>query len=194
MAGEIPATSLFGVRRFPFCGSCANTAAAPARSLLPRPVPAHPLMQTEIKELHRTRIPRPAIYVTAMSCGMLMAMAIQIMLARSGIELAMAWRSLLTGEALQARSAGAWWLMAGTAFLTGAIVAGALSRLPLPWRRLRLVRWVLGAAIVSALAAAGHVAALAPDQSVAGHVAASLAALVAAALVAQFGAYFSVKR
>jgi hypothetical protein len=151
-------------------------------------------MQTEIKEPPRIRIPRPAIYVTAMTCGMLVAMAIQIVLARSGFELAAAWRALLTGQALQARSAGAWWLMAGAAFLTGAIVGGALSRLPLPWRQLRLVRWVVGAAIVYALAEAGHMATLAPDQSVPGHAAASLAALCAAALVAQFGAYFSVKR
>jgi putative exporter of polyketide antibiotics len=84
--------------------------------------------------------------------------------------------------------------MAGAAFLTGAIVAGALSRLPLPWRRLRLARWVLGAAIVYALAEAGHLATLAPNQSAPGHAAASIAALAAAALVAQFGAYFSVKR
>jgi hypothetical protein len=151
-------------------------------------------MQNAIKEPPRTRLGRPLIYVTAMTCGVLAAMATQILLARSGVELAGAWRSLLTTQALQTRAAGAWWLMAGAAFLTGAIVAGALSRLPLPWRRLRLVRWVLGAAIVYALAEAGHVAPLAPGQSVPAHAAASLAALCAAALVAQFGAYFSVKR
>lgn len=151
-------------------------------------------MQNAIKELPRTRLARPLIYVAAMTCGVLAAMATQILLARSGVELAGAWRSLFTTQALQTRAAGAWWLMAGAAFLTGAIVAGALSRLPLPWRQLRLVRWVIGAAVVYALAEAGHLATLAPGQSVSGHTAASLAALSAAALVAQFGAYFSVKR
>ena len=151
-------------------------------------------MQDAIKELPRTRLARPLIYVTAMTCGVLAAIATQILLARSGVDLASAWRALFTAQALQTRAAGAWWLMAGAAFLTGAVVAGALSRLPLPWRRLRLVRWVLGAGIVYALAEAGHLATLASGQSVPAHAAASLAALSAAALVAQFGAYFSVKR
>jgi hypothetical protein len=151
-------------------------------------------MPSSIKEPPRTRLPRVLIYVTAITCGVLAAMATQILLARSGVELAALWRSLLTAQALQTRSAGAWWLMAGVAFLTGAVVAGALSRFPLPWRSLRLLRWLLGAAIVYALAQTGHLATLAPDQSAGGHAAATLAALCAAALVAQFGAYFSVKR
>jgi hypothetical protein len=151
-------------------------------------------MQNDIKELPRTGLPRALIYVTAITCGVLAAMVIQILLAHSGIELAGAWRALLSTQALQTRAAGAWWLMAGAAFLTGALVAGALSRLPLPWRRLRLLRWVMGAAVVYALAEAGHLATLAPGQSAPAHAAASLAALGAVALMAQFGAYFSVKR
>jgi hypothetical protein len=151
-------------------------------------------MQNAIKEPPRTRLPRPLIYVTAMTCGVIAAMATQIMLARSGVDLAGAWRALFTAQALQTRAAGAWWLIAGAAFLTGAVVAGALSRLPLPWRRLRLVRWVLGTAIVYALAEAGHLAVSAPGQSAAAHAATSIAALAVAAVVAQFGAYFSVKR
>jgi hypothetical protein len=151
-------------------------------------------MQNTIKEPPRTPLPRALIFVTAITCGILAAIAVEIALAHSGVELAGAWHTLLTPQALQIRSAGAWWLMAGAAFLTGAIVAGALSRLPLPWRRLRAVRWILGGALVYGLAQAGDAATLAPGQSVPAHVAASLGALFAAALVAQFGAYFAVKR
>jgi hypothetical protein len=151
-------------------------------------------MQDTIKDPPRTPLPRALIYVTAVTCGILAAMMVEIVLAHSGIALAGAWRTLLTTQVLQTRSASVWWLMAGAAFLTGAIVAAALSRLPLPWRRLRLMRWILGAAIVYALGQVGHAAKLASGQSVPAHVAASLGALVAAALVAQFGAYFAVKR
>ena len=72
---------------------------------------------------------------------------------------------------------------------------GALSRLPLPWYRFRLLRWLASAALVFGLAHVGHSAAL---QSAAGnvsvHVAATFAALCAAALMALFGAYFALKR
>jgi hypothetical protein len=151
-------------------------------------------MTDTITDPSRIRIGRPLIYVTAVTCGVLAAMVTQILLARSGIELAAVGRAVLTQGALQTRAAGAWWLMAGIAFLVGAVVAGALSRLPWPWQALRLVRWVLGAVVVYALAEAGHMASLAPEQPAPAHAAASLAALCAAALVAQFGAYFSVKR
>ena len=151
-------------------------------------------MQIAIRELPRTELPRPLIYVTATTCGVLAAMVAQILLVRSGIEVAGAWRNLLWAEALQLRSAGAWWLTAGAAFLASAAVAGALSRLPLPWHRLRLLRWILGTAIVFALAEVGHSAAITSSQAIRAQVAVSLVALCAAALVAQFAAYFAVKR
>ncbi len=160
------------------------------------PFPPSPAdcMKIPIQELPRTELPRSLIYVTAMTCGVLAAMTAQIVLARNGIEISAVWRNLLSAEALQLRSAGVWWLMAAAAFLGGTAVAGALSRLPWPWHRLRLVRWVLGAAIVFALAEAGHQAATASTQPLGAHLAVSLLALCAAALIAQFGAYFAVKR
>jgi len=74
------------------------------------------------------------------------------------------------------------------------LVAAALSRLPLPWHRFRLMRWVLGAAIVFALAEAGHIASTAGGHGGGAHAAVTLSTLVAAALVALFGAYFAMKR
>jgi hypothetical protein len=152
-------------------------------------------MITPIRELPRTDLPRPAVYATGVVCGIFTAIVVQILLSRYyGIELAGAWRNLLSAQTLQLRSAGTWWLMAGSAFLMSAVVAGALSRLPLPWLRFRLLRWILGAAVVSALAEAGHMAAEAGGHDGGAYVGATLAALIAAALASLFGAYFAAKR
>jgi len=151
-------------------------------------------MTTTIEELPRTELPPVLVYVTGMCCGVLGAMAVQIMLARSGIELVDLWRNILTAQALQIRSAGAWWLMIGAAFLVSAVVVAALSRLPLPWLRFRLLRWILGTAIVFALGEAGHIASTAGGHGGGAQTLMTLASLGAAALVALFGAYFAIKR
>ena len=108
------------------------------------PSPALPApMQTPIRELPRTDLPRASVYATGVACGVLAAIAVQILLSRAGIELSGVWRNLLSAQALQLRSAGAWWLMAGSAFLASALVVAALSRLPLPWHSFRLLRWIM---------------------------------------------------
>jgi hypothetical protein len=151
-------------------------------------------MTAPIRELPRTEVPRALVYVTGVCYGVLAAIAVQIMLSRSGIELSDLWRNILSAQALQMRSAGAWWLMVGASFLVSALVVAALSRLPLPWHRFRLIRWVLGAAIVFALAEAGHIASTVGGHGGGAHAAVTLSTLVAAALVALFGAYFAMKR
>ena len=151
-------------------------------------------MNAPIRELPRTDLPRILAVATGMSCGVLAAMAALILLSQAGIELAGVWRELLAAKGLQLRAAGAWWLMAASAFLVGAAVTGALSRLPLPWHRFRLLRWAAGAALVFGLAHVGHAAALNSGSSVSIHAAATFAALCAAALMALFGAYFALKR
>jgi hypothetical protein len=80
------------------------------------------------------------------------------------------------------------------AFIVSGATAAALSRLPLPWRRFRLLRWVAGAGIVFLLADIGHSAVALEGVSAGANVAASLGALVTAALMAMSGAYFTVRR
>ena len=84
--------------------------------------------------------------------------------------------------------------MGGAAFLTGAVVVAALSRLPWPWHRFRLLRWLLGAVAVAALAEAGHIASTLETPPGGSHVAITLVALFAAAMMSLFGGYFAVKR
>ena len=105
-------------------------------------------MNAPIRELPRTEVPRPLVLVTAMTCGVLAAIAAQIVLAQRGIELAGVWREIAS-RGFHLRAAGAWWMMAGSALLVGAAVAAALSRFPLPWLRFRLLRWIAGAALVA---------------------------------------------
>jgi hypothetical protein len=149
-------------------------------------------MSTHIRELHHAGPPRPLVYVTAVTCGVLAAMTVQLLLSRAGIELAGAWESLFS-KVPQVRSAGIWWLMVGAAFLVGAAVAGILSRLSWPWRRFRVLRWILAAVALFALGDVGH-SPPAAIHSAGAQVAASMVALCAAALMALFGTFFAAKR
>jgi hypothetical protein len=151
-------------------------------------------MDAPIRDLHRTELPRTLALATAVICGMLAAIVTQVLLARRGIELAGVWRDLFAARGLQLRAAGAWWAMVASAFIAGATVAAVISRFPLPWQRLRTLRWVAGAGVVFALAHVGHSASLKAGGGLGMHVAASLAALLAAALMALFGAYFAARR
>jgi hypothetical protein len=137
--------------------------------------------------------PRALTYVTALTCGVLTALAFEIYLSRAGYDLVSAWSSLFSTRSMQLRTAGPWWGVAGVAFVTGGAVAWALRRAPPPWRRWRLLRWLAGALIVYVLAQIGH-SAPSSTASAGAQVAASLSAMTAAALMALCGAYFTVRR
>jgi len=149
-------------------------------------------MSTALRERHEAYLPRPLVYVTAVTCGVLAAMIAQMLLSRAGIELAAAWGSLFS-RVPQVRSAGIWWLMVGSAFLVSALVAGTLSRSPWLWHRFRLLRWILAGAALFALAEIGH-SPPAAAHGIGVQVGASFVALCAAALMALFGAFFAARR
>src|SRR5882672_12596411 len=107
----------------------------------------------------QNELSRALVYVTSMTCGVLAAIAAEILLRRTGVEIADTWRSLASGQSLQIRAVSVFWLMIGSAFVASAVVAAALSRLPPPWLRLRALRWLASAVLVFALAEAGHIAA-----------------------------------
>ncbi|HKA79850.1 MAG TPA: hypothetical protein VKD43_07430 [Xanthobacteraceae bacterium] len=151
-------------------------------------------MQKTKPDLSPIALPRGLIYTTALTCGVLAALALQIYLTRSGYDLVGLWANVFSTKSMQLRTAGPWWAIAGLAFVVSGAVAAALSRLPLPWRRFRLLRWALGAVIVLGLADIGHSASLPEGIGAGANVAASIGALVIAALMAMFGAYFTVRR
>jgi hypothetical protein len=156
-------------------------------------IPSTVGMQSPKRDLARIELPRVLIYTTALTCGVLAALALQIHLSRAGLDLVGLWDSLLSTKALQLRTAGPWWAIGGAAFIASGATAAALSRLPLPWRRFRLLRWAAGAGIVFLLADIGHSTAALEGVGVGANVAADLGALVVAALMAMFGAYFTVR-
>src|SRR5258708_6216892 len=101
-------------------------------------------------------LPATLVYTTALTCGVLAAIAVQAQLKRAGFDLIGLWQNLSSVRAMQLRTAGPWWAVAGLAFIVSGITAAALSRLSLPWRRFRLLRWAAGAAIVFLLADIGQ--------------------------------------
>jgi len=141
----------------------------------------------------QTELSRALVYVSSMTCGVLAAIATEILLRRTGVEIADTWRSIASGQSVQMRAVSVFWLMIGSSFVVSAVVAAALSRLPPPWLRLRTLRWLASAVLVFALAEVGHIAAITAGHGGGAHTAMSLLALAAAALVALFGAYFATR-
>jgi hypothetical protein len=141
----------------------------------------------------QTELSRALVYVTSMTCGVLAAIATEILLRRTGVEIADTWRSIASGQSLQMRAVSIFWLMIGSSFVVSAVVAAALSRLPPPWLRLRTLRWLASAVLIFALAEVGHIAAITAGHGGGAHTAMSMLALAAAALVALFGAYFATR-
>jgi len=152
-------------------------------------------MQSPKRDLSSIALPPGLIYATALTCAVLAALALQIYLRGAGFDFASLWgENAFGGSARELRTTGPWWAIAGIAFVTGGVIAAALSRFPPPWRRLRLLRWVAGAALVLLLAQVGHPSAAPEGVGPGAHVAASLAALVLAAVMGLLGAYVAVRR
>ena len=151
-------------------------------------------MQSPRRDLSSIALPPALIYATALTSGVLAALAVEIYLAGAGFDLASMWREGTFGGARELRTTGPWWAVAGIAFAASWVTAAALSRFPPPWRRLRPLRWVAGAALVLLLAQVGHPSAAPEGVGPGVHLAANLAALVIAAGMGLLGAYVAVRR
>jgi hypothetical protein len=151
-------------------------------------------MQTPKRDISAVALPPALIFTTALTCGVLAALALQIYLSQAGFDFAALWQNLLGAGARELRTTGPWWAIAGLAFVTGGVVAAALSRLPPPWRRHRPLRWTAGALLVLLLAHIGHSDTAHATVGPGANVAVALAALVTAALFAALGAYLAMRR
>jgi hypothetical protein len=150
-------------------------------------------MQTPKRDISDVALPPALIFTTAL-IGVLAALALQIYLSQASFDFAALWQNLLGAGARELRTTGPWWAIAGLAFVTGGIVAAALSRLPPPWRRHRPLRWTAGALLVLLLAHIGHSDTAHATVGPGANVAVALAALVTAALFAALGAYLAMRR
>jgi len=140
------------------------------------------------------KLPPVLIYAAALTFGVLAAVAMEIRLGRAGFSLIPLWEALFFARELDLRTTGPWWAIAGVAFLVSGVTAAALSRVSLPFRRLRLARWIAGGVLVLLLAHVGHGSVALPHVDIGANTAASLAALLIAGMLALCGAYFTVQR
>ncbi len=143
----------------------------------------------------KRELPGILIYSAAVTVGVLAALAVQIWFTHVGYDPVGMWQHLFSSRTLQLRAAGPWWVMAGAAFVASGATAAALIRLPLPWRRQRIVRWVLGCLLIFALAHVGHSSPSASAEvRIGSQVAVSLGALCVAAVMALLGAFLTARR
>jgi hypothetical protein len=127
---------------------------------------------------------------TGVIAGTVAALAAQIFLARMNVELAMAWHDLTA----QIKSALAWWGVALVALIVGYVAAALTTFMMLHWWPLRLLRWLVGTAIVAELAVIGHAAGTPMSADAGLHVGASLAGAVLAMVTATIGAGFGARK
>src|SRR6516164_3262246 len=151
-------------------------------------------MQSSKRDAFSTPLPPALIYAAALNCGVLAALTLEIYLTGAGFDPANLWENFLSSGTRDLRTAGPWWGIVALAFVVGGITAAALSRLPPPWHRYRLLRWVAAGVILLLLEDITH-SGVAPEAVAAGvNVAVRLTALCVAALMALLGAYVAVRR
>ena len=107
-------------------------------------------MQTPKRDISAVALPPALIFTSALTCGVLAALALQIYLGQAGFDLATLGQNLLGAGTRQLRTTGPWWAIAGLAFVTGGIApcgglqapssccCSRISAIPLPAPR----RWV----------------------------------------------------
>ena len=62
-------------------------------------------MQPPKREISELALSRALIFTTALTCGVLTALAVQIQLSRMGLDVVSLWQNLLSPGALQLRTA-----------------------------------------------------------------------------------------
>jgi len=148
--------------------------------------------ETSLFPLPKTNVMRrAALAAAAVVGGVLVAMIIDIMLARRGMRLVSAWQGVVRDGGTPLHGALAWWGIMTGAFAAGLIIALVASRIS--WVYLRSLRWVAVCALAIGLAVIGDLAPPAAADA-AGHEALlTLAALTVAMVMAGFGAFFAVR-
>ena len=134
---------------------------------------------------------RAALVAAAVGGGVMVAMIIDIMLARRGIGLLGAWQGVLRSGGTPVHAALAWWAITGGAFVSGFIIALVASRVS--WLYLRSLRWVVVGGLALGLSAISDLAPRAAADAAGHQAAATLAALAVAMVMAGFGAFFAVR-
>jgi len=121
-------------------------------------------MQSLKRDPSSDALPPALIYAAALTFGVLAALALEIYLTGAGFDPANLWENFLSSGTRDLRTAGPWWGIVALAFVVGGITAAALSRLPPPWHRYRLLRWVAAGVILLLLEDITHSGCRAPGR------------------------------
>src|SRR4029077_7690891 len=105
-------------------------------------------MQSTKRDPFSDPLPPALIYASAMTCGVLAALALEIYLTGAGFDPANLWENFLSSGTRDLRTAGPWWGIAALAFIGSGTTGGGLRRFPPPWPRYRLLRWVAAGVIL----------------------------------------------
>jgi hypothetical protein len=134
-------------------------------------------------------LPRLLIFCTAVTCGILIALAAHIVSARIGLDVSIAGMSF-AGGGNRLKSALAWWLVAGSAFASSFITALLLkhaSAFP------SFVHWLAVGGFVVALAAVGRAASEQTNVTSTSLLISGLAAFGLGTIMALCGTYFAMR-
>jgi MFS-type transporter involved in bile tolerance (Atg22 family) len=136
---------------------------------------------------------RMTIFATAMTSGMLLALAALVVSGRLGISLTSVWRDLFPTDANAVRSALGWWMIAGAGFL-GSFLAGLLVQDLGGRNRRRGLRRLTVALFFILLAGVPYLAAAAPAPNLPFALGANLAGFALGTLTAFCGSWFALPR
>jgi hypothetical protein len=135
---------------------------------------------------------RAALVAAAAVGGAMVAMIIDIMLARRGIGLVGAWQGIVRSGGTPLRAAVAWWVITVASFVAGLVIAAVASRFS--WLYLRSLRWVVVCVLTIGLAMIGDLAPPTEAAAATHQALVTLGALTIALVMAGFGAFFAVRR
>jgi hypothetical protein len=126
--------------------------------------------------------------------GAFLTLAVQTLLAGHGMQVGDVWQNVASGGQLNLRAALVWWVIAGSALVAGAALAGVLVRLPAPWHSYRGLRWIVAGVALYLFAATAH--GVEPPEHIGAltQLLASAGAIAIGALLGAFGAVFALKR
>ncbi len=148
----------------------------------------------ELSDTTAAELPRVLLFVTALTCGLLLALAVHMALTGAGAGLTSMWHTLFPSSMDQFKSALAWWAI-GIAGCVGSLGAVLLLQKPAAGQPLRrFLRLIVGLTFFCLLAAAGHAAASPSDVAPAITVGANLAAMGFGAFMALCTAHLTIDR
>lgn len=136
---------------------------------------------------------RLTIFASAVTCGVLVAIAAGLVAERLGFGLASAWGHGFPTNSDAVRSALGWWTIGGAGFV-GSFVAFRLLADPAERRIVRVLAWLLGAALFVLLAGVEHIAPTTTPSSLVVTLAVDLATFALALATALCGGYFASGR